>query len=319
MELIGEKIRLLAVCGPTASGKTKLAVDLAERLGGEIVGADSMQIYRGMSIGTAKPDKEEMRGVPHHLIDFLDPGESFSVAEYVRIARETIRDIHSRGRLPVVTGGTGLYISSLIDGISFGETASDDSLRNELRGLAAEKGGQYLLEELSVCDPLLAEKLHPNNLGRIVRGLEVYRLTGKTMTELQEKSRQNPPEYDALMLGLKFSDRERLYDRINMRVDAMLGQGILEEARRLFDAGFSGTAAQAIGYKEFSRYFSGEESLNEAVENLKRETRRYAKRQMTWFSRDGRIRWLAVDSYAKYEDMLEEALQITRTFLEDAI
>lgn len=314
MKLTGEKIKLLTVCGPTASGKTRLAVDLAEILGGEIVGADSMQIYKGMSIGTAKPSPEEMRGVPHHLIDFLEPDKSFSVADYVRIAREIISDIHSRGRLPVVTGGTGLYISSLIDGINFEETASDEKLRAELHTVATEKGGEYLLEELRRCDPELAAKLHPNNTGRVIRALEVFRLTGQTMTEHQVRSRQTQSDYEPIMFGLCFENREKLYERINLRVEAMLEQGILEEAKKLFNEGLSGTAVQAIGYKEFFKYFTGEESIAEAVENLKRETRRYAKRQLTWLKRDKRIQWLFVDKYTGYEDMLDEAVKIVRIF-----
>lgn len=306
---MGEK--LLVVCGPTASGKTRLAIDLAERLDGEIVGADSMQIYKGMTIGTAKPTITEMRGIPHHLVDFLDPGESFSVADYVRLAKDAVAGIRARGHLPVLCGGTGLYISSLIDNIGFEDLKAPDSLRNELKTLAEEKGGEYMLERLSACDPELAAKLHPNDLGRIIRALEVYDLTGTPMSELQRRSRMNPPEYDLCMLGLGFQNRETLYERVNMRVDSMLRQGLAEEAEALLRAGHMKTASQAIGYKELTDYFAGGESLEEAAENIKRETRRLAKRQMTWFRRDSRIHWLYADEYDDYDGLLAAALAVT--------
>lgn len=307
---MSKTIYVLVVCGPTASGKTKLAVDLAKRFGGEIIGADSMQVYKGMSIGTAKPSAEETREVPHHLIDFLEPDSAFSVAEYVRLAKQVIKDVAGRGRLPVLAGGTGLYINSLLDNISFENIEADEGLRAKLKSLAEEKGGAFLHEMLAGRDPELAEKLHPNNTGRIIRALEVCELTGVPMSEHMRRARQNPSEYDACMLGLRYSDRGALYERIDRRVDLMLEQGLIEEAKSLFDAGFTGTASQAIGYKELFGYFSGKEPLSEAVENIKRETRRYAKRQMTWFKRDGRIRWFDVDKYEGYDDLLAAAAKI---------
>lgn len=311
------KTKLLVICGPTASGKTGLSIDLAERFGGEVIGADSMQVYKGMDIGTAKPSTAETRGILHHLIGFLEPCEDFSVAAYVTLAKKHIAEISARGNLPVVCGGTGLYISSLVDNVSFDEIESDPALRARLKKLADEKGAGYLHKRLEACDAELALKLHPNNLGRVIRALEVYEITGMTMTELQKKSRENPPEYDLLMLGILFNDRQKLYDRINLRVDLMLENGLLNEAKLLFDAGFGGTAAQAIGYKELKKYLEGIESLEKATENIKRETRRYAKRQITWLKRDGRINWLCADGYGGYSGLLEEAQAITEKFLKN--
>lgn len=310
---IGRFKRLLVICGPTASGKTGLAIDLAERFGGEIIGADSMQVYKGMDIGTAKPTISEMRGIPHHLIDFLEPHEDFSVAAYVALAKKHIADITARGRLPVVCGGTGLYISSLVDNIGFDEIETDPKLREHLKQLADEQGAEALHKQLIDCDPQLAAKLHPNNLGRVIRALEVFELTGKTMTELQANSRQQPSEYDLCMLGIRYNDRQKLYDRIDRRVDLMLENGLLDEAKPLFDAGFGGTAAQAIGYKELQTYLAGGETLAEAAGSIKRETRRYAKRQLTWLRRDARIQWLNADD--GYPAMWMQAMRITERFL----
>ncbi len=307
---MSKKIPLLVVTGPTASGKTQLAIDLAKHFDGEIVGADSMQIYKYMNIGTAKPTYAEMQGIPHYLIDFLEPLESFSVAQYVTLAKQTIDHIRARSKLPVLAGGTGLYISSLLNNISFEDIESDAELREELKQMAEEKGAEYLHEQLKTCDPSLAEKLHPNNLGRIIRGIEVFKITGKTMTELQEKSRETPSNYDACVLGLCYRDREKLYSRINLRVDKMFEQGLLEEAKKLLDDGLIGTASQAIGYKELARYFAGEESLIEAKESIKQETRRYAKRQMTWLRRDTRVKWLYVDEYSDYSKLHESSVKL---------
>ena len=292
---IEETIPLAVVAGPTASGKTGLAVELALRLDGEVVSADSMQIYRRMAIATAKPTPEEQLGVPHHLIDFLEPGEQFSVAQYVELARKTIREIRSRGKLPIVAGGTGLYIQSLVDNIAFSPQPSDPALREALRQRAQREGRESLLRELASFDPESAARLHPNNLGRVIRAIEVYRLTGKTMTQQMAQSRREPSPYRPAMLGLTYSDRQLLYNRIDRRVDAMVAQGLLEEARQMREEGLSSTAAQAIGYKELEGYFAGEEPLEEALERMKRETRRYAKRQLTWFRRDERFHWLEMD------------------------
>ena len=291
-----EKIKVLAVVGPTASGKSALAVELAGRYGGEVVSCDSMQIYKHMAVATAKPTAEEMHGIPHHLIDFLEPTERFSVAEYVTLAGKVIADIHARGKLPIICGGTGLYFSSLIHGITFSEAGSDPAYRKALEQRAASEGAQVLLDELRAFDPESAAKLHPNNLKRIIRAMEHYKLTGKTITEQNEMSRATPSAYEALTFAIGFRDMQNLYERIHRRVDHMCETGLLAEAAWYFaQSGFS-TASAAIGYKELQPYFEGVMSLEEALENLKKETRHYAKRQLTWFRREENIRWLYADA-----------------------
>jgi len=303
---------MIAVVGPTASGKTALSIDLALRFDGEIVSADSKQIYRHMTVGTAAPDEEEKRGVPHHLMQFLAPDALFSVAEYVDLAGKCIREINARGKLPVLTGGTGLYVSSLLDNITFFENKSDPALRKELEELAAEKGNEFVLEELRKVDPELAQTLHPNNLGRVIRGIEAYRLTGITMSEQQRLSRQNPSPYDCCVIGLNYRDRQKLYDRIDKRVHVMMDKGLLDEIRQLIAMGYSSTAAQAIGYKEFFDYLEGKGSLEEAIAKVQMESRRYAKRQLTWFRRDERVNWLYIDDYGDYNELKNAAVQLVK-------
>lgn len=294
-----KRIPLLVVCGPTASGKTKLAVDLARRFHGEVVSADSMQIYRHMDIGTAKPSQEEMAGIPHHLLDIAEPDKEFSLVCWLELARRAISGITARGALPVLAGGTGLYIHSLVDNIQFADIRSDPVLRENLEREARKRGARHMWDRLNACDPLLAAKLHPNNLGRIIRALEVYELTGETMSALQARSRAEPSPYAPCMLGLGFRDRERLYERIDRRVDLMLEQGLEAEARNLYGHNLSKTAVQAIGYKELFAYFAGETTREEAVELIKLRSRRYAKRQLTWLRGDTRIRWLYNEDYAE--------------------
>ncbi len=305
------KQMLIVVCGPTASGKTELAVSLAELFDGEVVSADSMQIYKGISVATAKPSPEEMRGIRHHMIDFLDLSEEFSVADYVRLASDCIADIVSRDKIPIVCGGTGLYISSLINGISFDETCSSTELREELSELAEEKGGEYLLSILREFDPETADRLHPNNLMRIIRAIEVYKISGVTMTEANRLSQKESP-YDPCLIGLNYSDRATLYERVNLRVDRMLENGLLEEAKMVLSREDVATAGQAIGYKEFKPYFSSESSLDDCIENVKRDSRRYAKRQLTWFRRDERINWIYRDKLSDNESELSIASEIIR-------
>ncbi|MBQ1237226.1 MAG: tRNA (adenosine(37)-N6)-dimethylallyltransferase MiaA [Oscillospiraceae bacterium] len=307
-----EKIPMIAVVGPTASGKTALSIDLALQFDGEIVSADSKQIYRHMTVGTAAPDEEEKRGVPHHLMQFLAPDALFSVAEYVDLAGKCIREINARGKLPVLTGETGLYVSSLLDNITFFENKSDPALRKELEELAAEKGNEFVLDELRKVDPELAQTLHPNNLGRVIRGIEAYRLTGITMSEQQRLSRQNPSPYDCCVIGLNYRDRQKLYDRIDKRVHVMMEKGLLDEIRQLIAMGYSSTAAQAIGYKEFFDYLEGKGSLEEAIAKVQMESRRYAKRQLTWFRRDERVNWLYIDDYGDYNELKNAAVQLVK-------
>lgn len=286
-----KKRPVIAVVGPTASGKTALAVDIALRYNGEVVSADSMQIYKGMDIATAKPMQDEMMGIRHHLIDFVDPSEKYCVARYVQDARAAIDDIHKRGKLPVICGGTGLYIDSLLGNIQFEDEPDNSAVREELQLRMETEGAEVLLSELKDVDPVLAEQLHPNNKGRIIRALEVYKLTGETATERRLRSRTKPCMYDCFYIAIAFPDRDFLYDRINRRVDIMLTEGLEEEARNFFSL-HTDTAAQAIGYKELKGWFDGEISREEAIENLKRETRRYAKRQITWFRRNDAIHYI---------------------------
>lgn len=304
-----DKIPLVAVVGPTASGKTGLGVAIAKHYGGEVVSADSMQIYRTMDIATAKPTQEEMDGVPHHLIDFWDPQEPFSLAQYVELAGKAIADIHRRGKLPVLVGGTGLYINTLLDNITLGDSGGDEALRAELLREAEEKGNGYLLSLLRSIDPETAENLHENNLLRIVRAIEVCRLTGTTMSEWVKRSREQETPYDFCMIGLNYKDRQNLYDRINLRVDGMMEAGLLEEAKKVLDAPLQ-TSAQAIGYKELKPYLRGELPLETCVEKLKQSTRRYAKRQLTWFRRDGRIHWIYPDKEKTFTKIFEKSIKI---------
>ena len=301
------KIPLIVVAGPTASGKTKLGVALAKHFDGEVVSADSMQIYRTMDVATAKPMPDEMEGIPHHLIDFLPPEESFSLAQYVTLAEKAIADIRSRGKIPVIVGGTGLYIHTLIDHISLSESGEDPDLRAELAALAAEKGNGYLLEMLRELDPVTAENLHENNLPRVIRAIEVTKTTGVPFSQHIARSREKESPYAPCIIGLTCRDRQKLYDRIGLRVDLMLENGLLAEAEEAFRTEQK-TAAQAIGCKELFPYFRGEKTLEECVEHLKQSTRRYAKRQLTWFRRDERIHWIFTDEEKDFSEILKKSV-----------
>ena len=307
------KIKLVVVEGPTASGKTRLGVSIAAALDGEVISADSMQIYEGMDIGSAKPTEEEMKGVPHHLIGVISRSESFSVARYTELAHTIIQDVHRRGRLPVIVGGTGLYIDSLINNISFTECETDHKLRQSLFEKAEREGNAALWQELYEIDAEAAEKIEPNNVKRVIRAIEVYKTTGITITEQNRRSRLAPSPYDAVKIGLKTADRAVLYDRINRRVDEMVKIGLIEEARGLLqnDDG-TGTACMAIGCKELAPYFKGERTLEESIETIKRETRRYAKRQLTWFMRDKSINWFNIDEYDDFSQIEKEAVLLAR-------
>lgn len=304
------KIPLIAIVGPTASGKTSLAVEICRRYDAEAVSCDSMQIYRDMDIATAKPTEEEMKGVPHHLIGFVNPDEPFSVAKYCETAKDTIFNIHSRNKKAVLVGGTGLYYSSLTDNIEFLPEETDFEYREMLRKRAETEGTRVLLDKLSAIDPEAAEKLHINNLGRIIRALEIHHTTGKTKSMQNEQSKVNPSPFEAVTICLDARDRKVLYNRINRRVDIMLEAGLLEEAEAFLSSPLGRTAKQAIGYKELTPYFDGEKSLEECIENLKMQTRRYAKRQLTWFRRDERIKFLYIDDYASSEELIDAACEI---------
>ena len=295
--------KILVIVGPTASGKTRMAVELAQRHNGEVISADSMQIYRTMDIGTAKPTKEEMEGVPHHMIDVADPEEDFSVARYVEMAARCVDDVLARGKLPIVAGGTGLYIDSLLSGRTFAPFSPDSALRGELERELEEKGGQAMLEALAQVDPEAAQRLHPNDHKRIIRALEVYRSTGKTITQHNRETQAIPPRYNALTIGLAFQDRQAMWRRIDQRVDEMVAAGLEDEVRRLLTSGISPkcTAMQAIGYKEFTQALSGEMTWQEAADVVKLRSRQYAKRQLTWFGRNPNTRWVRWDDPPEFE------------------
>ena len=301
---------LLVVAGPTASGKSAMAAALAQRFDGEVVSADSMQIYREMDIATAQPSAEEMRGVPHHLLGILAPSEGYSVASYAAHARAVIADIHRRGKIPVLAGGTGLYIQAVVDHILFAPQEGDERIRTQLRELLETKGPEALWSELNAVDPAYAKELHPHNTNRIIRAIELYRTSGLTMAEQREASRREPSPYRLFMLGLTCRDRQKLYDRIDSRVDRMVSDGLLDEARAFLAREDARTARQAIGYKELAGYFDGSQTLDEAIEHVKRETRRYAKRQLTWFRRDERIYWIYVDEYQNFHEVYKKCEKV---------
>ena len=313
-----KKIPVVAVVGPTASGKSDLAVEICLRYSGEAVSADSMQIYKGMDIASAKPTESEKKGVPHHMLDFLPDSESLSVAEYQRMAAEVITDIHSRCRLPVVVGGTGLYTDTLLKNIRLTDDSVDTELREKLKERAENEGMDRMLEELAEIDPVYAEKMHPNNAKRILRALELWYSSGTTMTQQLENSHAESP-YNVCWIGLDATDRQFLYDRINRRVDIMIQNGLEKEAREYLARTDTATSSQAIGCKELKPYFDGKTSFENAVENLKQSTRRYAKRQLTWFRRNECINWLFIDKYEEKESLLKEPFEITDNFLKGAM
>ncbi len=294
---------LVAVVGPTASGKTDTAIELAKLLNGEIVSADSMQIYRGMDIGTAKPSLSEMQGIPHHMIDVADIDEAYSAARYRDEAASCIKDIHAKGKMPIVAGGTGLYLNALTLPMVFGSVQGDEAYRESLRAIAAEQGLHALYGMLENADPESAQRIHPNDERRIIRALEIYRLSGRKMSEMKmEADRENiykKSGYDLIILGITL-ERTILYERINRRVDAMVGKGLVEEVRGILKKGYDPglQSLQGLGYKETIAFLNGQTTLEEAIETIKRSTRRYAKRQMTWFGRDARIKWYDAMAYS---------------------
>lgn len=282
---MNKKIPLVVIAGPTGVGKTAVSIELAKRFGAQIISADSMQIYRHMNIGTAKVTEAEAKGIVHHMIDIAEPTENFSVCDYVRICSGVITDLHERGILPIIAGGTGLYVDSLVNGVEFSPCCGDEEYREKLRKLADEKGADFLHDMLRRVDPVSADKIHANNVKRVIRALEYYHTEGEPISVHNARSKAAPSPYDCLYIYLT-RDREKLYERINTRVDAMIADGLVDEVSRLIAMGATAdnTAMQAIGYKEIIAYLSGECTLDEAVEELKINTRHYAKRQMTWFA-----------------------------------
>lgn len=307
--------KMIIIVGPTASGKTALSVALAKALGGEIISADSMQIYRGMDIGTAKVTTEEMEGIPHHMVDVAQPGEAYSVARFVAEADPVVLHILSRGKTVVVAGGTGLWVDALVAGREFApypETGRRQALEQE----AEVMGMAHMLEKLRQVDPESAARLHLKDKKRVIRALEVYEETGKTISQHNRETQALPNRYEPVWIGLDYENRQDLYDRINLRVDKMLEQGLLEEIQGLLSQGIpqDTTALQAIGYKEFFPVLSGEGSLEAAVEKCKQESRRYAKRQLTWFRRNQQIHWILREKNTTNQEILEQALGIISEF-----
>lgn len=301
-----EKIPIIVVAGATASGKTALGIKLAKMLDGEIVSADSMQIYKRMDIGTAKPSLEEQDGIAHHLIDIIEPYENYSVASYTALAHSVIGDIYNRSKMPIMVGGTGLYINSVINDIEFQDTKNDLELREQLKKDALKKGNEYVYEILRSKDEAAAARLHPNDLKRVIRAIEVMTLTGKSIIEHERISRLKPSRYKPIYLAIDW-DREILYQRIDQRVDIMMQNGLLKEAQMIYNlTGENSTAMQGLGYKEFIPCIKGEIALNEAVETLKMDTRRYAKRQLTWFRRISDIKWLGANDDLEWVKNIEK-------------
>lgn len=302
------KTKIIVVAGPTASGKTGLAVEIARAVSGEVISADSMQVYKGISIASAAPTQKEMQGVAHHLVEFLDQSENFSVSDFCRLARGKISEISARGNVPVIAGGTGLFIDSLVDNINFTEAQTDFELRERLMQKDCDELYSMLLE----VDKEAAEKIHKNNKKRVARALEIYYSSGATKTAQDINSKKEESPYEVLYFVIGFKSREVLYERINRRVDLMVEAGLVDEARKNLSKK-KATSAQAIGHKELQPYFSGEKSLGQALDDLKRETRRYAKRQITWFKRRKNAIWLYADEEGA--DIVKAAIDKSREFL----
>lgn len=299
------KQKLLVIIGPTAVGKTKLSIELAKRFNGEIISGDSMQIYRKMDIGTAKIKENEMEGIPHHLIDIKEPAESFSVAEFQHLVRAQINEISGKGKLPIIVGGTGLYIQSVIYDYQFSDAPADEVFRFMLEAKVKEIGNDALYQELVGIDPVSASQIHPNNVRRVIRALEIYHCTNKTMSEYQNEQ-QPDLLYDPALIGLTM-EREMLYERINYRVALMMEEGLLEEVKALYQQGLRDCQSiQAIGYKEIYEFLDGKVTMNEAAENLKQNSRRYAKRQLTWFRNKMDVEWFDMTDVQNFEKKINE-------------
>lgn len=302
-----KKRTIIALVGPTASGKTEISVKLAQKIGGEIISADSRLVYTDFNIGTAKPSKEEMDNIPHHLIDTTDPKETYTANLFKKDAGKIIEEIFARGNIPIIAGGTGFYVKTLLEGLDIPETSPNDEFREKMRKLSEEKGREFIHSKLKEVDPITAAKLHPNDLFRVIRALEVYEFYGKTMAEMQTKTQ---PNFNTIYIGLNAENREYLYDRINRRVDLMIQDGLIEEVKSLiYKYGKTLSLLKTLGYKEISEHLDGIYSLNEAIELIKKNTRNFAKRQLTWFRANPEIHWLNIDTLGK-EQIIEAIIEI---------
>lgn len=306
--------KLLILIGPTAVGKTKTSIELAKKFDGEIISGDSMQIYKKMDIGTAKIKPNEMEGIPHYLIDIRNPEEAFSVAEFQELVRNKIMDISNRGKLPMIVGGTGLYIQSVLYDYRFSDAPTNNEFREKLEIQAEKMGNMYLHDQLMKLDPLSAEKIHPNNVRRVIRALEILQCTGKTMSEWQQTQKPEPL-YNAAIIGLTM-EREQLYERINKRVDIMIEEGLVDEVKSLYQKGIRGCQSiQAIGYKELYEYFDGKISLDQAIYSLKQNSRHYAKRQLTWFRNKMDVKWFDMTNLYHFDSFVKNLDEIS-TYIE---
>ena len=307
-----DKKKIIVVCGPTASGKTGLSLVLAEKYNGEIISADSMQVYKKLDIGTAKATTEQQKAATHHLIDIMEPDQPYNVQMFVEMAKSAIEDITSRGKLPIIVGGTGLYIENLINGIKFSQQPDNTQIKYELQKQLEENGAEFMYKMLQEIDPEYSEKVHPNNTVRVLRAIEIFKLTGCTMSQQLRDSKPVEKPYDSLLIGLTYEDRQKLYENINTRVDIMMEEDIISEAKYVYDNRKSfKTCVSAIGYKEFFPFFENESSLEMCVEKLKQASRNYAKRQLTWFNRMKEINWIMIDK----QDYKQEALNLAQEFL----
>lgn len=301
-----KKKPLIILTGPTAVGKTSLSIALARAVGGEIISADSMQVYRKMNIGTAKIRPEEMEGIPHYLVDVLDPSEEFNVVRFQEMAGQAMEEIYAHGNIPILTGGTGFYIQALLYAIDFSVHASEETYRKELTELAKTKGKEYLYAMLKEADPEYARTVHANNMKKVIRALEYYQETGEKLSAHNQQQQEKESPYDFMYFVLNH-DRETLYARINDRVDQMMEEGLPEEVRGLFEEGYGPelVSMQGIGYKEFFPYFYGEQTLDEVTEQIKKDTRHFAKRQLTWFRREKKVQWVNKQEFENENDVLE--------------
>lgn len=308
---------VIVIVGPTASGKTSLSIELAKSLNGEIISADSMQVYKHMDIGTAKPTFDEMQGIKHYLIDEVLPNEDFNVVKFTELANKYIEEIIAKSKQPIIVGGTGLYISSLINNIKFSESECDCELREALKKEAQEKGSQYIHDKLKLVDEQAANNIHPNNIKRVIRALEVYYQTRKPISYHNEISREVTSKYNFILIGLTM-DRQQLYKKIDKRVDIMLQKGLIEEVKSLISLGYADSliSMQGIGYKEILSYINNERTLEEATEIIKRDSRRYAKRQITWFKRIKEIKWFSIDNYGNTNNITIDAIAYVSEFLD---
>lgn len=313
---MSNKIPLLSIVGPTGIGKTETSISLAENLGGEIISADSMQIYKYMDIGTAKITKEEMKGIPHYLIDIVYPDEEFTVSDFKESATKYINNIYNRGNLPIIVGGTGLYVNSLVYDLNFTNVAPNNEFREKYEIIADKYGNGVIYEELRSIDPKSAKRIHVNDRKRIIRALEIYYVTKKPMSVYYKDFRRYNDDFDVVMIGLT-NKREDLYKRINYRVDRMIEKGLIEEVKGLLDMGYTDdlNSLQALGYKEIILYLKNEITLDEAIDLIKRSTRKFAKRQLTWFRRDNRIKWIDVGCFENNHEVSDYIFRYSKDIL----